>query len=81
MPKNRPPIKWQEPGAKHRRNQQAVVKMMAQAPICHCEGALRPWQSRAGTADSYNAALKWYAPIASVAALSKRLRQLQVSQR
>ena len=46
MPKNRPPIKWQEPGAKHRRNQQAVVKMMAQAPICHCEGALRPWQSR-----------------------------------
>ena len=39
MPKNRPPIKWQEPGAKHRRNQQAVVKMMAQAPICHCEEA------------------------------------------
>ena len=22
-------------------------------PICHCEGALRPWQSREGTADLY----------------------------
>ena len=40
--------------------------------VCHCEGALRPWQSREGSAVSYRLPLKWYAPIASVAALSER---------
>ena len=39
---------------------------------CHCEGALRPWQSREGSAVSYRLPLKWHAPIASVAALSER---------
>ena len=47
--------------------------------ICHCEGALRPWQSREGTGDSHRPPLKWYAPIASVAALSERHWQLQIS--
>ena len=46
--------------------------------ICHCEGALRPWQSREGTGDSHRPPLKWYAPIASVAALSERHGQLQI---
>ena len=41
-------------------------------PNCHCEGALRPWQSREGSAVSYRLPLKWHAPIASVAALSER---------
>ena len=36
--------------------------------ICHCEGALRPWQSREGTADSHRLSIKAYQPIASVAA-------------
>ena len=49
--------------------------------ICHCEGALRPWQSREGTGDSHRPPLKWYAPIASVAALSERLVHLQIMQR
>ena len=40
--------------------------------VCHCEGALRPWQSREGSAVSYRLPLKWHAPIASVAALSER---------
>ena len=30
--------------------------------ICHCEGALRPWQSREGTADSERLSSKWHAP-------------------
>ena len=38
--------------------------------ICHYEGRLRPWQSRAGTADPYWLPLKWHVPIASVAALT-----------
>ena len=38
--------------------------------VCHCEGALRPWQSREGSAVSYRLPLKWHAPIASVAALT-----------
>ena len=38
--------------------------------ICHYEGRLRPWQSRAGTADPYWPPLKWHVPIASVAALT-----------
>ena len=46
--------------------------------ICHCEGALRPWQSREGTDDLYRPPLKWYVPIASVAALSERHGQLQI---
>ena len=45
---------------------------------CHCEGALRPWQSREGTSSSYKVPIKTYQPIASVAALSERLWQLQV---
>ena len=49
---------------------QAIVKMVNAPPNCHCEGALRPWQSRGGTADSYRLPLKWYAPIASVAAVT-----------
>ena len=32
------------------------------SPICHCEGALRPWQSREGTADSERLSSKWHAP-------------------
>ena len=40
--------------------------------VCHCEGTLRPWQSREGSAVSYRLPLKWHAPIASVAALSER---------
>ena len=42
---------------------------------------MRPWQSRGGTADSYRLPLKWYTPIASVAALSERLVHLQIMQR
>ena len=45
--------------------------------ICHCEGALRPWQSREGTCSLYKLLLKRCAPIASVAALSERHRQLR----
>ena len=41
-------------------------------PTCHCEGALRPWQSREGTCSLYKLLLKRCAPIASVAALSER---------
>ena len=37
-------------------------------PICHCEGALRPWQSREGTSSSYKVPIKTHRPIASVAA-------------
>ena len=56
------------------------------APICHCEGASRPWrpereargsalgvQSREGTCSPYRPPLKRHAPIASVAAVSDRL--------
>ena len=42
-------------------------------PICHCEGALRPWQSREGTSSSYKVPIKTHRPIASVAAVSDRL--------
>ena len=43
---------------------------IAGSQICHCEGALRPWQSREGTADLERLSLKWYVPIASVAAVT-----------
>ena len=59
--------------------------------ICHCEAPKGPWrpereargsalgvQSRGGTYSSYRPPLKWYAPIASVAALSERHGQLQI---
>ena len=59
------------------RPEQTIVKM-EMAQICHCEGALRPWQSREGTDDLYRPPLKWYVPIASVAALSERHGQLQI---
>ena len=39
-------------------------------PICHCEGALRPWQSREGTSSSYKVPIKTHRPIASVAAVT-----------
>ena len=39
-------------------------------PICHCEGALRPWQSREGTSSSYKGPIKTHRPIASVAAVT-----------
>ena len=73
MPKNRPPIKWQEPEAR--------LWPLSTGPRIVIARSEATWESREGSADSYNAALKWYAPIASVAALSKRPRQLQVSQR
>ena len=71
MPKNRPPIKWQE--------SEARLWRLSTGPRIVIARSEATWESREGSADSYNAALKWYAPIASVAALSKRLRQLQVS--
>ena len=46
--------------------------------VCHCEAPAGPWQSREGTADANQLPIKWYAPIASVAALSERLWQLQI---
>ena len=39
-------------------------------PICHCEGALRPWQSREGSSSSYKVTIKTHRPIASVAAVT-----------
>ena len=55
--------------AAHRRNQQAVVKMV-EAKGLSLRGGRRPtWQSREGTCSSYKPPLKWCAPIASVAAL------------
>ena len=48
----------------------AFSRGMQGRQICHCEGRLRPWQSRAGTADPYWLPLKWHVPIASVAALT-----------
>ena len=72
MPKNRPPIKWQE--------SEVSLWRLSTGPRIVIARSEATWESREGSADSYNAALKWYAPIASVAALSKRLRQLQVSQ-
>ena len=36
------------------------------------------WESREGTADLERLSLKWHAPIASVAAVSDRLWQLQI---
>ena len=52
-------------------------------PICHCEAPTGPWrpereargsalgvQSREGTADANQLPIKWYAPIASVAAVT-----------
>ena len=71
MPKNRPPIKWQE--------SEVSLWRLSTGPLIVIARSEATWESREGSADSYNAALKWYAPIASVAALSKRLRQLQVS--
>ena len=47
--------------------------------VCHCEAPTGPWQSREGTCSSYKPPLKWCAPIASVAALSERHWQLQIS--
>ena len=41
--------------------------------ICHCEEAQPTWQSREGTGDPYRLLIKWYAPIASVAAFPERL--------
>ena len=59
--------------------------------VCHCEAPAGPWrpereargsalgvQSREGTADANQLPIKWYAPIASVAALIERLWQLQI---
>jgi len=40
--------------------------------ICHCEGALRPWQSREGATSSYRVSIITHKPIASVAALIER---------
>ena len=46
---------------------------VAQCPqICHCEGALRPWQSREGATSSYRVSIITHKPIASVAALIER---------
>ena len=65
--------------ALHLRNQQAVVKMV-EAKGLSLRGGRRPtWQSREGTCSSYKPPLKWCAPIASVAALSERHWQLQIS--
>ena len=46
--------------------------------VCHCEAPAGPWQSREGTADANQLPIKWYAPIASAAALIERLWQLQM---
>ena len=46
------------------------------ACTCHCRGAA--CRSRRCNGDSYRPLLKWYVPIASVAALSERPWQLQV---
>ena len=70
MPKSKPPIKWQE--------SEARLWRLSTGPRIVIARSEATWESREGSADSYNAALKWHAPIASVAALSKRLRQLQV---
>ena len=47
--------------------------------VCHCEAPKGPWQSREGTCSPYKPPLKWCAQIASVAALSERHWQLQIS--
>ena len=58
--------------AAHRRNQQAVVKMV-EAKGLSLRGGRRPtWQSREGTCSSYKPPLKWCVPIVSVAALRER---------
>ena len=72
MPKNRPPIKWQE--------SEVSLWRLSTGPRIVIARSEATWESREGSADSYQLPLEWYAPIASVAALSKRLRQLQVSQ-
>ena len=75
-----------QPGpARYRRTVQAIVKMV-NAPSLSLRGGRRPtWrpereargsalgvQSREGTADANQLPIKWYAPIASVAAVSDR---------
>ena len=65
--------------APHRREVRANVKKTMAPQVCHCEAPTGPWQSREGTCSSYQLPLKWHAPIASVAALSERHGQLQVS--
>ena len=65
--------------ALHLRNQQAVVKMVETKGLSLRGGRRPTWQSREGTCSSYKPPLKWCAPIASVAALSERHWQLQIS--
>ena len=65
--------------AAHRRNQQAAVKMVETKGLSLRGGRRPTWQSREGTCSSYKPLLKWCAPIASVAALSERHWQLQIS--
>ena len=65
--------------AAHLQPVQAAVKMV-EAKGLSLRGGRRPtWQSREGTCSSYKPPLKWCAPIASVAALSERHWQLQIS--
>ena len=70
MPKNKPPIKWQE--------SEASLWRLSTGPRIVIARSEATWESREGSADSYNAALKWYAPIASVAAFPERHWQLQI---
>ena len=51
-------------------NDHGINSAVQGSQICHCEGASRPWQSREGTADLERLSLKWYVPIASVAAVT-----------
>ena len=65
--------------ALHLRNQQAAVKMVETKGLSLRGGRRPTWQSREGTCSPYKPLLKWCAPIASVAALSERHWQLQIS--
>ena len=60
-------------------NAEWKMESYAKLPVVRCRGAA--CRSRRCTPDSYWLPLKWYTPIASVAALSERLVHLQIMQR
>ena len=66
-------------GARHLPPVQAIVKMVNAPQIVIARALCARGNLGGGTTDSYRLPLKWYAPIASVAAVSDRHWQLQIS--
>ena len=58
----RPCRGWAVPSRRNACGKNRVALKWGRFQICHCEGALRPWQSREGTDDSERLSSKWHAP-------------------